>query len=207
MEGLAGRTVSVTATGRATTTPDRLVVGFAVWAAADAPAAALQQAADAAEALNALLDRRGVPAEHRTTTGLAVNPRYDHNHEQVTSHYASYSLRVTLGSTQEVDPLLQEAAATLGSSLRIDHVSLAVSDLLPALRQARDNAVAEALETAAQLATAASVRLGALQTLEEHVGDRMQFFVGEVSGRVGGLVEPGEHEVSVTVSAVFALEA
>lgn len=199
-----GRTIAVTATGRAATAPDMLVLGFALTAAAEAPGAALREVTDAADALKELLDRRGIPDEHRTTTGLSVSPRYDHRGDVVTGHHAQYGLRVVVNGTQDAGPLLHEAAERLGAVLRIDHVSLAVSDPLPAVRQARASAVQAAVDNARQLATAAGVSLGPLESLTER--DDGPPYVTPVSARKSGFIEPGEQEITVTVTAVFSLE-
>lgn len=200
--------VVVSAVGVADAVPDAVVVHLTLEVVADEPGPAVSRAAALLADVLAVLDTAGV--SERRTTGLDVNPYWDpRGGEGPTGHQAQYSLQVVVPDVATAGELVQRAADTAGTALRVHSFSLTVRDLAPHQAAARADTVGACRDQAAQLPDAAGLRLGRLLRLVEGGGDRL--FGVQESGRApramgaGPSVEAGTQEVAVAVTATYAL--
>jgi uncharacterized protein YggE len=123
--------IEVTAAGHAWAVPDQVLVGLALQARADAVGNALRQASAAVDRLLQVLDDAEVGAADRRTSGLSVEPVWDHTTNREVGHIASYELRVVVRDLNAAGRLVERAAEQVGDELRVRHFSLSVSDPEP----------------------------------------------------------------------------
>lgn len=200
--------IEVTAVGHAWAVPDQVLVGLALQARADAVGDALRSASAAVGRLVAVLDEAGVPPTDRRTSGLSVEPVWDHATNREVGHIASYELRVVVRDLDAAGRLVERAAEQVGDELRVRHFALSVRDPAPHEEAARRAAVASCRAQAEQMAAAAGVGLGPLVSLRTGGGQHQVAHVRRMAfSPMGGdlPVEAGEHEVSVVVTATWEL--
>ncbi len=197
--------VTVTAGGHAPDVPDQVVIGLGVHVPDPSVGAAVGRASEAVEQLLGVLDRAGVAAPDRQTTGLSVQEAYGQAGPE--GFAASYQLRVVVKDLAAAGRLVQAAAEQVGDQLRVHQVALGVADSAPAEARARADAVRAARDQAEQLAAAAGARLGQLLELREG-GDapRMQYLSSRSSKMSGGMpLEAGGTDSVVVVTATWEL--
>lgn len=202
-------TVEVTAVGRASQVPDQVAISLGVEVTSPTVGQSLREASAAVERLVSFLDQTGVTGADRQTTGLSVHPNWSGERNEPNGHTASYRLRLLVSDLDGAGRLVQDAEQQVGDALRVNGFELAVADPLPTKERARAAAVVACRAQAEQLAQAAGVGLGALQSLSEgptaeagHAG-RQRFYRTASAGEMP--VEAGELETVVAVTAVWQL--
>lgn len=202
-------TVEVTAVGRASQVPDQVAIALGVEVTSPTVGQSLREASAAVERLVGFLDQIGVTGTNRQTTGLSVHPSWSGERNELNGHTASYALRLVVADLDGAGRLVQDAEQQVGDALRVHGFELAVADPAPAEEQARAAAVVACGDRAEQLAVAAGVGLGGLQTLREadvRTGGRGGFRSAMHLESASGMpVEAGELETVVAVTAVWQL--
>jgi uncharacterized protein YggE len=205
----SGARITVTGTGNVTGTPDQLTLSMGVQTSGGSVATALARADHAVRAVTAALARTGVRAADIQTSGLSIQPNYGSS--PVPDGYGvSESIQVTLRSLASAGTQISDAVRAGGNATVVDGVSLDLSDNGSLLAAARARAVADARTKAAQYARALGQPLGPLVTMSEQ-GPVTPLPVFAASGARPSPsaspvpVSPGTQQVSVTVTAVFAL--
>ncbi|MDD5368780.1 MAG: SIMPL domain-containing protein [Anaerolineaceae bacterium] len=160
------RSLVVSGTGRATLTPDIAYVNIGVHTenadVAEALASNTAQAQKVADAIRAL----GVDAKDIQTTNFNIYPMqtYGPNNEVTGTKYAvDNSVYVTVRDLSKLGNLLDAAVKNGANS--INGVQFDVADKSAALSDARKAAVKDAQSQAQELASAAGVTLGAVQSI------------------------------------------
>lgn len=206
-------TVEVTAVGRASCVPDRVLVQLGVHVTRESVGQALRAAAGAVEQLLGLLDEQGIAGGDRQTSGLSVEQGWDHEQQRSGGHTASYRLDLVVRDLDAAGLVVQQAGERVGDALRVDGFQLSVADPSEQQEQARRAAVQACRRQADQLADAAGVSLGDLVLLREgqqpgRGGGRGRFVLLESAGSGDPMpVEAGELSVAVTVTAVWRIDA
>lgn len=196
--------LEVTAGGHAPADPDQVVVSLGVNVVDANVGLALSRASQAVDRLLTAVDRAGVLAPDRQTTGLSVQENYGPSGPD--GFAASYQLRVVVKDLAAAGQLVQSAADQVGDALRVHNFALGVADSGPAEAQARAEAVRAARLQAEQLAAAAGAQLGQLLELREG-GDtpRMSFLESGRSKSAGMPIEGGGIDSVVVVTARWQL--
>jgi uncharacterized protein YggE len=197
------RTVTVTGHGEAWAVPDNAVVRVAAVHRAAGVADALAGADSAARQVVAT-GREHTTPERIGSTAVQIWPTHDE--VGVPSGYeATHSLSLRCPDIGAAGELLTALTESVGDRLRIEGVSLEVSDRAAAESAARDAAYADAVVRGTQLAGLAGAELGEPQdVLEGHAmaglpRQAKSFVVTEAS------FEPGEQAVSASVTVAFQL--
>ncbi len=204
-----GARITVTGTGNVTGTPDQLLLSMGVQTSGGSVATALARANHAVRAVTAGLARTGVRASDIQTSGLSIQP--DYGSSPVPDGYGvSESIQVTLRDLATAGTQISDAVRAGGNATVVDGVSLNLSDNGSLLAAARARAVADARAKAAQYARALGQPLGPLVTMSEQspVQPLPVFAAPSARASAGSSpvpVSPGTQQVSVTVTAVFAL--
>jgi uncharacterized protein len=205
----SGARITVTGTGNVTGTPDQLMLSMGVQTSGGSVATALARANHAVRAVTAALARTGVRASDIQTSGLSIQP--DYGSSPVPDGYGvSESIQVTLRNLASAGTQISDAVRAGGNATVVDGVSLNLSDNGSLLAAARARAVADARTKAAQYARALGQPLGPLVTMSEQspVQPLPVFATPGPQASAGSSrvpVSPGTQQVSVTVTAVFAL--
>lgn len=204
------RTLSLTAVGTVTATPDvaRLLVG--VTARAATAQAAVADVAQRTAAVLAALTAAGITDADRQTRHVGLVPLYARDERgtplRVEGHEARQDLAVTVRDLGALGPLLDSllaaGAGTLGG------IVFDVADREAVLDEARRKAVAEARRVAALMAEASGATLGLPLSLSL-AGDfgapapMMRAAMADASAMP---IAEGAITVTATVSATFAME-
>jgi uncharacterized protein YggE len=203
------RTLNVTGNGKAYLTPDIAYVYIGVHTenknVAEAVAANTSAAQKVAEALKALkIDPKDIQ-----TSNFSITPQqqYDQNGKLTGILYVvDNTVYVTVRDLSKLGDVL--GAAVQAGANSINGVPFDASDKSKALSEARKAAVADAAAQAKELAEAAGVSLGAVQTINVY-GSAMPMPLYEakgVGGAAGVPVSPGQLVISVDVNIIYEIK-
>jgi uncharacterized protein len=205
-----GARITVTGTGNVSGVPSQLMLSMGVQTSAASVAGALRQANQAVRSITGVLTRSGVRAADIQTSGLSIQPNYS-NSGAPKGYGVSEQLSVTLTSLPSAGSQISAAARAGGNATVIDGVSLNLSDTSALLAAARARAVADAKAKASAYARALGLPLGPVISLTETPPAQQVVYplvpgpanLGVHSSPVP--VHPGTQQLSVTITAVFAL--
>jgi uncharacterized protein YggE len=205
------RTIMATATGRVAVRPDTAQVQLG----AETRAPSLADAtADVARRMTAVLERLralGVAERDVTTVTYAIDPlvaprRADEEPTRILGYRVANVVQARIRQLDAVGRVLDAAVAAGANVLR--GPTFTVADPAAVEAQARALAVQNAAAKARQLAEAAGVALGELQLLTEgepHVIPRFVEGRAAAAPMAPGPVEPGQLEITVTVTAHYRI--
>jgi uncharacterized protein YggE len=171
--------------------------------------AALQRANRAVSAVTRALTRTGVRGSDIQTSGLSIQPDYTGDSTVPAGYGVSESIDVTLRTLAAAGTQISGAVRAGGNATQVDGVSLNLNDTSSLLAAARAKAAADARTKAAQYARALGMSLGPVVSVsEQHPAPVLPMFAAPSAGRATSSpvpVSPGSQQVTVTVTAVFAL--
>src|SRR6266576_4342985 len=153
--------ITVSGHGTVTTVPDRASFYFTVDTRAQTASGALGRNADAAAAVVAALKNAGVAAADIQTSQVYLSPQTNENGTSIIGYAASTSIVVK--TTIAKAGSIIDAAVGAGAD-GVSGPSLSRSDEDALYRDALTNAVSDARDKAAALASAAGLTLGGVQT-------------------------------------------
>ena len=199
--------------GRASVRPD--LVDLRLGVSVTEPTVDRARAASS-KILNGVLARlRAVGIEDRDlqTSVVSVSPQYDYSREGAPPRLVGYSFTNLVAAVvrdigRTGDAI--DAALTAGAT-NIDRIAFRTEDPSAAERQAREAAMADARVKAETYASAAGLTIAGIAAIVESGSpapypmasmERMAFAAKDA----GTPIEPGENEVSATVSVAFLLE-
>ena len=215
--------IQVNGSGTVAIAPDVALLYLGVEVPADSVAEARGQAATAMNAVMAALRARGIEDRDIQTSLLNISPQYTYqetfregarqDERVLTGYRVNNNVVVTVRDLDAVGEIVDEVAQAGGDATRVENVQFSAEDTSEARRQARERAVMDAIDKADQLATHTGVTRGTLV----HVSENYQsgpvprnlsfasdaFMMEQATTPVSG----GELEITVTVNAVFAIEA
>lgn len=200
----AHESLRVTGSAAAAGVPDTVTIDLSVSARAADVARALHAASATQERVLAALTRMGVPEARISTTSSTVGQAWNPQRERHEGFEAVHRLRVA------TDPdlggrVIDTAAQTAGDAFGLEQIAMSLSDRTPLQRQARDDAYADALARATQLATLAGRPLGVVRSIVERF-DGSAPVVRDAKRMMGAMesaVHPGETQVAVTLEVEF----
>lgn len=208
----ARRTLNVTGTGKTFLTPDIAYVSVGVHTenkdAGEAVADNNTQSQEVSNAIRAL----GIVAKDIQTTNFSIYPQqqFDDKGQLVGINYVvDNTVYVTVRDIAKVGDVL--TAAVQAGANSVNNISFDVEDKTQALSEARKAAVANARAQAEELAEAAGVELGPIQTISVYGGAPMPVYEGKGIGGAVALdssvpVSPGQLILSVDVNIVYSIE-
>ena len=171
--------------------------------------AALESANRAVRAVTRALTRSGVRAGDIATSGLSIQPDYGTNSVAPAGYGVSESIEVTLRTLETAGTQTSSAVRAGGNATVVDGVSLNLSGTSALLASARARAAADAKARAAAYAKALGRSLGPVVSMSEQAPPGPFPVFAPASGRTPGPspvpVSPGSQQLTVTVTAVFAL--
>ncbi len=211
------RTINVSASGRVERTPDQAVVSLAVENMAPTAQRAAQQNAQLMDQVVRALRQAGIPGDHIRTQYFNLNPEYQYTQpgpgrpgeQKLVGYRASNMVEATVDSIPRVGIVI-DAAIAAGAN-RAQGISFQLRDPESARRDALRLAVANARRDAEALAEASGQQLGALLHLSSGVQATVPPVPMMAAARalpapdVTTPVEPGQMEVTATVTAVYRI--
>ncbi len=210
-------TIALTAVGTVQRAPEQAIISLAVETQAATARAAAQQNAQEMGAVVRALRQAGIPAERIRTQGYNLFPDYRYvqptpgqpGEQKLVGYRASNTVRVQVDSIARVGATL-DAAVAAGAN-RAMGISYQLRDPDAARRDALRLAVENARRDAEALAQAAGLPLGPLLQLSTATEGPRPFYAEAAARSMAGAapaptpVEPGQMDVTATVSAVFRL--
>jgi uncharacterized protein len=201
-------TVTMTGSGSATGTPDTLVLSLSVTSGGSTVSSAFATANTAMSAVQKSLRGHGVAAKDLSTSNVSVQSRY--TAKGLRDGYAvSEGLTATLHDIARAGQQISAVVAAGGNLVRVDGVSLDLTDTGALVSKARDGAFADAKSKAHQYARDAGRQLGAVVSISEQAQQPQQrFLYGLAESSVAGAALPiaaGSQDVAVQVTVTFAL--
>jgi uncharacterized protein YggE len=203
--------VQVTGTGSASGDPDVVVLSMGVVAqeknleeAHAAAAFAMQQVLDS-------LKISGVAENDIQTTQFSIRPVYNYvNSQRILQGYeVSNIVSVKVRDMDKTSPVIDNAVTAGGKWIQVNSISFTIDDPEELQTQAREEAMKDARAKAQTLAALGGVTLGAPVSISETAGSGPIYRYGMdsvVSEDVATPIEPGEVEITVTVTVVYNIE-
>lgn len=208
----ATRTVSVSGTGRVSLTPDLVTMQLGVDIRDEDLGVAQQEAADTMDGLIAALRSSGIAERDIQTSGYSIWLEYDYNKnpQTVVGYHVAHTVTVKVRDIDRAGATI-ETAIEHGATV-VHGVWFGLSDPSEAIKQARELAVADAREKAEDLARLTQSTLGPVQAISEgtsYPGQPIPYPTGERgydTAAAAPPINPGETEVSLTVSITYAID-
>ena len=205
------RTISLSATGTTTATPDAVRTSFSVTALAASASKARSMMAASATDVRAALTAAKVPAADLTTIGINVQPEYSYQPDvpaTIIGYRATQSWTLTLRDTQRAGEIIDAISAAGGDSVAINGSELVLLDPEKAYDTARAIAVKKAKARAAAYAKLLGLKLGTVSSVTESTGNGgypYPVYVRDAAGTSSTQIDTGSQQVSVTVQIVWSL--
>ena len=163
------RTLSLSATGEALMTPDKVDVNTGVTSEGQTARAALDKNTEAMTKVVDGLKAAGIAPKDIQTTDLSISPIYEKKSQGYASFITGYrvtnQVHITVRDTKKLGNIL-DTAVSLGAN-RINSIDFGVSKPEPLKDEARKQAVANAIANAKLYAQAADVELGPVLSITE----------------------------------------
>jgi uncharacterized protein YggE len=206
------RTVSVAGTAKVTMTPDIAYINLGVHTEAPTASQAVSDNNASANKLMEALKAAGVADKDIQTVNFSVtpSPKFDPQTGKQTgiTYVVDNTVRVTVRDLKSLGGLL-DASVKAGSN-SINSIQFDVEDKSDYLSQARTAAVKDAEAQAQELASAAGVALGDVQTISyyENIPVPLEktgnFLAAADAGSVP--ISPGTMDLTVTVNVVYFIK-
>lgn len=208
------RTMNVTGTSQVALSPDIAYISIGVHTEnADATQAVSSNTAQTQKIVNSL-KALGIDAKDIQTTNFSIYPQKQYTPEGketgTTIYMVDNTVYVTLRDLPKIGQIIS-AAVSAGAN-NINGIQFDVADKTDALQQGRKAAVEDAKKQADDLASAAGVTLGPIQTINFYNPNPMPVPVYEkaVSGVGGGgasvPVSPGQMTITVQVNVIYEIK-
>ncbi len=208
--------VEVAGVGSAVGIPDIAVLSLGISVTADTVSEARNTAAATAQKVVDALMENTVAAEDISTVRFTIRPDYDYsqNETRFKGYTVVNSLRVTVREITAVGDVIDASIAAGGDDIVFNNLDFAFSETGALEMEARENAVEDMSEKAAQLARFAGRELGELKKITENAGGGGQF--GADLYRTLGLdtaaaafadtpISAGQDAITVLVYGVYEL--
>jgi hypothetical protein len=206
------RTISVSGTGKITLAPDVAYVYIGVQSQSANVSDALSENNAKAQAIANTIKELKIDAKDIQTSSFNISPQQQYSPEGKitgTTYVVDNTVNVTVHDLTVLGKLL-DAVVRAGAN-SINGINFDVVDRSKATSEARKLAIADARSQAEELATAAGVAVGDLQTLNAVVNTGpVPLYDAKVAQGVGGSstvpVSAGQLTISVDVNAIYAIK-
>jgi uncharacterized protein YggE len=211
--GALSRTISVSGEGEVSARPDQARLSAGVLTQAPTAAAALTANTTAMNRVFAALKAAGIPDNKIQTSNFSVQPQYPPfrpdapDTRTIIGYQVSNQVSVVVDDLSKVGPAL-DALVRSGAN-QLGGVSFSIADPKPLAERARAAAVADAMAKARTLASAASVTLGPVLSIQEGGGIRPAplFEARAVAAQAAPPpIAVGEESVTVNVTMTYAIQ-
>lgn len=211
------RTMTVSADGKTTVTPDTAVTSFSVVSRGKNPQDLATNNNEKVSAAIQFVKSQGIEAKDITTTGYNLSPDYQYDQQTQRSYITGYTLTQTV--TVKIRKI-EKVAVVIGGLTplgvnQIGGVSFTIDEPEKYLTQARADAFAKAQKKAAEIAQESGVRLARIVNVGEYQGGPPPipyYSMGMGGAKVAEsttpapTIEPGSQEVTVSVTLTYELQ-
>jgi len=204
----------VTGEGKATATPDVVLLNLGVEAEAKSVAQAQKDAAEAMTKVIRALKERGVAEKDIQTTRFSIEPvtRWieKENRPEIIGYKVTNIVLAKIREVEKAGNIIDAVAEAGGNLTRITNISFAVDNPAELYNQAREKALQDAMSKAQQIAGVTNTKLGKLIYVSEGVPYTppvirdYAFKAAEVVPSTP--ISPGELEFRVNVQMVYKID-
>jgi uncharacterized protein len=206
------RTMSVTGTGMISMTPDIAYISIGVHTEAPSASEAVKENNVQTQKVIDSLTKGGIAAEDIRTSNFSIwpNQRYDDQGQPIGTTYAvDNTVYVTVRDLSKMGELI-DTAVKAGANT-IYSISFDVADKTDEMSKARELAVKNAQDQAAELATATEVTLGEIQTISYYDSGAVPYTDYGKGGGGGGAqaavpINPGMLQLTTSVSITYFIK-
>jgi len=210
-EVTAGR-MTVSGEGSVATSPDMALISLGVTSEAKTAAEALTANNSNMAAVLDRLKARGIAPRDLQTSGLSLQPRWDHRNtlpdggQRIVAYVVSNQITVRVRDLSALGSILDIAVSDGANTFHNLQFSVAEDGEL--MDEARRRAVADARRKAEVFAQAAGVSLGAIVSLDEVQQGRGPVMMARMESMAADAVPVAEGEVAIAarVNVVFEIE-
>jgi uncharacterized protein YggE len=206
-------TLTVSGAGQVSLQPDIATIYVGVHTETPSAAESVSQNNVKTQKLIDALKAAGVEAKDIQTMNFSIwqNAQYDPDGKPSSTNYAvDNTVYLTVRNLPKLGDLL-DAAVSAGAN-NINSIQFDVADKTKALSDARNAAVKAAKTQAEELAAAAGVTLGAIQSIQYYDASPIPMFQGKAMG--GGAasadmsvpINPGQMQITVTVTMAYDIK-
>ena len=205
------RTLNVSGSGQVFLTPDVAYISIGIHTEGENASETVTKNTRQAQALIEAIKSTGVEAKDVQTSNFSIYPqqRYNDQGEMVGTYYVvENTVYVTVRDLAKIGSLLDTAVKSGANN--IYGIQFDVADKTQALSEGRKKAVENARTQAEELAQAAGVTLGAVQSLSSYGGYPQPVFLEGKGG--GGMaaaevpISPGQISLTVDVNIVYEIK-
>lgn len=208
---LPSRTISVTGAGQVTLAPDIAYIYIGVHTEAASATEAVSDNSTKTQKVTDALKELGLAKEDIRTTNFSIWPSQQYGPDGKltgTIYMVDNTIYVTVRDIEKLGELLDTTIQAGANS--INSIQFDLEDKTEALSQARKAAVENAKKQAKELADAAGVKLGEIQTIGFYEATPVSMFDGKGGGGVAleaaVPIQPGQLTLTVTVNLTYELK-
>lgn len=202
----AVHTISVSASGKVSLTPDVVHVSLGVTMTKPTVKAARAAAATAMTGVISAVKGLGVADADIQTVALNLSPQYANGSStKIVGYTLGNQIQITVRDLDKADEVVDMAMAK--GATDINGISFDIADPAKALNDARVAAIAQAQASAAAMASAAHVTLGSVVSITDTSAPSPIYYgaMRSVAADAATPIQPGSQDVSATVTVVFAI--
>lgn len=209
--GNAKRVITVRGTGLVEGTPDVLELMVGVDTRGKSAGEALAENSKLTVQVLQVLSEAGVGDKDVQTSDLSISPVYDDDHEVVIAYGVSNHVIARIHDLNKAGRIVDAATRAAGDQIVVQGLYFSIDDNSELVARARADAVKRAKAQAQQLADAAGVKLGPLQSIVEESSPSGPVIVAEKAAAPSAAdatppVQPGSETLSVDVTLVYAID-
>lgn len=224
--------ISVSGEGKVTVTPDLATLSLGISVQADNVASAQAQASSAMDKIIASLTANGVDKKDIQTQNFSIQQIYTSvvynvpvppvtgsggsslpvittSPGQILQFQVSNTVTVTVRAVDKTGAIIDAAAVAGGDLTRVNGVSFSVSNPEQYYSQARQAAVKDAADKAAQLAKSAGVTLGKATYISESSNTPVYPIyngVAAIPATSTTSINPGQTDITIDVQIVYSIQ-
>jgi uncharacterized protein len=207
-------TISITADGKASGTPDLATISVGVASSAATAKAAQDNMTKKVNDVTAYVKSQGIDEKDITTSNFSIYPSYDYNNGQKISGYngnetVTIKVRGVDTSTDRLGKVL--SGAVENGSNQISGIYFSFDDTNALKQQARKDAIEKAKQKAQELAGQTGLKLGRIVTVSDYESPSYQPYPMDSFGRGGAnqsapVIEPGNQDILSSVTVTFEVK-
>lgn len=206
------RVITTTGQGSVEAVPDMASIDIGVTHEAPTAGEALRLTSEGVGAVISRLEDAGIAPRDMQTQGLSLMPVWNRQNSgtettpQITGFVARNALKVRVRVLDDLGQILDRLVSDGANTF--NGLQFSVQDPTDSIARARTEAVADAMAKAEQLAAAAGVTLGPVQSISEMGGAPRPVMMEMASARMASdvPVAAGEVSLSARVTMVFSIE-
>jgi uncharacterized protein len=200
--------------GKSKAAPDLVILSLGVEAESKTVARAQQDASQAMDAVMQALKANGIADKDIQTQRFSIYPVTqwieDQQRQIITGYRVTNIVIAKIRQLDKAGSIIDDVAAAGGNLTRIDNIGFSIEDPTPLYKEARGEAIDDAIAKAKQMAGAADVKLGKLIYISESTPYMPNIAVKDYAMRAEAAsptpISPGELEIQVNVQMVYEIQ-